>query len=197
MIIAQVWDGTSLSWLTCKKASNGSQAVCCNQKKIGKTTARDFQTPPNQQMYIYYIYIFCRKPIDIKRCRPNCKKRQLFLKRQVLPSEPRIMDDDGRRGGKVATFFPEGNGPEDFFLDPFNGTEIHHHGKAQFLLWNHFFDSDNKYFLDPFWDIFSSDLFWTRFFGSWSIFFDPQPDKEFCTFLLPKPWCKSPAKVET
>jgi len=44
------------------------------------------------------------------------------------------MDDDGRRGGKVATFFPEGNGPEDFFLDPFNGTEIHHHGKAQFLL---------------------------------------------------------------
>lgn len=34
-------------------------------KKIGKTTARDFQTPPNQQMYIY-IYIFCRKPIDLK-----------------------------------------------------------------------------------------------------------------------------------
>ena len=85
-------------------------------KKIGKTTARDFQTPPNQQMYTFFV----GKPIDFLKMSVKLQKMAVvFFWRQVLPSEPRIMDD-GRRGGKFCDFLnPAEMGPEYFFLDPF------------------------------------------------------------------------------
>ena len=47
------------------------------------------------------------------------------------------------------------------------------------------FDSNNKYFLDPFWDIFSSDEFWTRFSDPEAFFSIRSRTKNFAPFFSP------------
>ena len=110
-----------------QESKQWSQAVCC-KKKTGKTTARDFQTPPNQQMY---IYIFCRKPIDLKDVGHVQKMAVVFSGRCYLQSLASWMT-----GHEVGDFLPRGNGPEYFFFGSFNGQK-NTSRKSTVSGWNH------------------------------------------------------------